>query len=845
MLDTRRDFLKKAAMLAGAAGLSSILPPSIQNALAINPAPGSTWMDAEHVVFLMQENRSFDHCFGTLKGVRGYNDPRAIDLPNGNPVWLQTNQKGETFAPFHLDIKNTKATWMSSLPHSWADQVDARNDGKFDQWLMEKQSGNKDYRDMPLTLGYYNRADIPFNYALADAFTVCDQHFCSSLTGTTPNRLFFWSGTVRSEQNENARACVWNEDADFDSLDWKTYPERLEENGISWKCYQNELSIPVGFEGEEESWLANYTDNPLEFFKQYHVKLHDKHVDHRKKRLAELPAKITETAAKISSLPADDKALKGRKRQLKDLQNELADLQNNPELLETDAFEKLTQQEKNIHLKALSTNRNDPHYHDLTTLTYNDNGTERSVKLPKGDPLSQFRQDVKTGKLPTVSWLVPPENFSDHPSVPWYGAWYVSEVMDILTGNPEVWKKTIFVLTYDENDGYFDHIPPFTAPHPHKVGTGKVSGGIDTSAEFVTREQQQARKGSPTDYERESAIGLGYRVPMIIASPWSRGGWVNSEVFDHTSSLQFLEKFLKHKTGKAVKEENISDWRRTVCGDLTSAFRPYNGDQISHPVSLQKDAHVENIHKAKFKKLPAYSTLSKIDVEAIKSNRHATPHMPLQEKGIKPSNALPYDLFADGRLSDDRKTFRMRFEAGTAAGAPLNVYAPGKYKSLKEPQQMETARNWAYAVAKETSLEDEWPLADFENNQYHLRTYGPNGFYREFKGNAQDPAAGIKVWHQQLEGAIAYTGNLMVSIDNHDNKPSSIEITDNAYHAKKIIRVINKGHTDILLDLQKNHNWYDFSVKIVGYPAFEKRYAGRVETGKPSFTDPLMGGMIG
>src|SRR5271167_2822229 len=119
---TRRDFLKLTALLSGAAGISELIP-SIQRAHAIEPAPGSTYMDAEHIVILMQENRSFDHAFGTLKGVRGYNDPRAIDLPNKNKVWLQSNKKGETYAPFRLDIKNTKATWMSSLPHSWRNQV--------------------------------------------------------------------------------------------------------------------------------------------------------------------------------------------------------------------------------------------------------------------------------------------------------------------------------------------------------------------------------------------------------------------------------------------------------------------------------------------------------------------------------------------------------------------------------------------------------------------------------------------------------------------------------------------------------------------------------------------------
>ena len=105
-------------------------------------------------------------------------------------------------------------------------------------------------------------------------------------------------------------------------------------------------------------------------------------------------------------------------------------------------------------------------------------------------------------------------------------------------------KRPFLYLAYDENDGYFDHVPPFTAPHSHKAGTGKVSKGIDTRVEFVTLEQEQERKDFPEKFDRESSIGLGFRVPLVIASPWSKGGWVNSEVFDHTSTLQFLEAFL-------------------------------------------------------------------------------------------------------------------------------------------------------------------------------------------------------------------------------------------------------------------------------------------------------------
>src|ERR1043165_9492469 len=127
-MDTRREFLKKASLLSGGAGLFNALPASIQKALAIDPQPGSTYLDAEHIVLLMQENRSFDHAFGSLKGVRGYNNPRALKLASNHPVWLQSNRNGQTYAPFRLNIKDTKATWMSDLPHSWQNQIDAAND---------------------------------------------------------------------------------------------------------------------------------------------------------------------------------------------------------------------------------------------------------------------------------------------------------------------------------------------------------------------------------------------------------------------------------------------------------------------------------------------------------------------------------------------------------------------------------------------------------------------------------------------------------------------------------------------------------------------------------------------
>ncbi len=851
MSDSRRDFLKKAALLAGATGLSNIIPASIQKAMAINAPVGSTYMDAEHIVILMQENRSFDHTYGTLQGVRGYNDPRAIDLPNKNKVWLQSNNKGETYAPFRLDIKNTKATWMSSLPHSWSNQVNARNDGKYDQWLNVKKNGIKEYSHMPLTMGYHTREDIPFYYALADAFTVCDQNFCSALTGTNPNRLYFWTGTIREEQHEKSRAHVWNDDMDYGTLNWKTFPERLEENGISWKCYQNEVAIDTGFDGEEDPWLSNFQDNPLEFFSQYNIHLHPKHLEGLEKRLTQLPAIIADLQKKIDALPVGDAHIDHLKHQIKDTQRYLDNVKKAKEKYTIAQFEKLSDHEKSIHRKAFDTNVNDPEHRQLVTLKYDDNGVEREMQIPKGDVLHQFRDDVKNGKLPTVSWVTAPENFSDHPSSAWYGAWYVSEVLDILTQNPEVWKKTIFILAYDENDGYFDHVPPFVAPHSQQKETGKVSKGIDTRVDFVTLEQEKERKGFPEPFSRESSIGLGFRVPLVIASPWSKGGYVNSEVFDHTSTLQFLEHFLSKKTGKKISEPNISDWRRTVCGDLTSVFRPYHGENSNQLEAVKRIAFVEGIHKAQFKDVPSnYKQLTKEEIEEANLHPYQSAYLPKQEKGIRPSCALPYELYVDGKLSADKRSFEIGFQAANkvwgkkAVGAPFNVYAPSSY--MQTNGKFEPVRTWAYGLSAGDKLADSWAINDFEDKNYHLRVYGPNGFYREFKGNINDPSVEIGFDYQhQLTDSKHLTGNVVVVMTNTGHQPEAIEIIDHAYktnHHRRVIAPNSKA--SIVINLEKSYGWYDFSIKTTSNTLFEKRYAGRVEAGKTSYTDPFMGRVI-
>ncbi|WP_367874791.1 phosphocholine-specific phospholipase C [Luteolibacter sp. Populi] len=819
-MPSRRDFLKQASLLSGGLGAMTAMPPSILKALGIEPAAGSTFLDAEHVVILMQENRSFDHAFGTLRGVRGFDDPRAITIPGGNPVWLQTDAKGDIYAPFGLKIHESNSTWLSCLPHSRGAEVAAGNRGKHDRWLTVMESGIDAYAAMPLTLGYYDRSDIPLYHAFADAFTICDQHFCSLQTSTTPNRLYLWSGTSRDPRDPSAFVLLSNNETDHDShIDWLTFPERLEQHGIEWKVYQNEIDLPTGLSPAAAAWLGNFGDNPLEYFSQYHVEMSPARTEFLRQRLASLQ-QLLEKA------PADGIAPEEQATRLAQIQSRIEATAAELERSSPDQFARLSPREQRLHQKAFTVNTGDPFFRELASMQYLEGEELREVGVPRGDVLHQFRQDVDGGTLPTVSWLVAPENFSDHPSAPWYGAWYLAEVLDILTRDPEVWKKTIFILTYDENDGYYDHIPPFVAPHPDQPGSGAASSGLDTRLEHD---------------EHGQPIGLGYRVPMVIASPWTRGGNVCSQVFDHTSVLQFLEVFLSQKTGKPVRETNIGPWRRAVCGDLTSAFRPHHGGHDPHPLPVPRDLFVEGIHRASFMENPSgFRSLSEAEIREVRDNPLTSLHLPKQEPGTRPSCALPYELHAEGRLDREASTFEITFESAKSAGAPFQVYAPGitypddAASYTDAPPPSEECRRWSFAVLPGGKLGYSWPLAVFDGGYYHLRTYGPNGFYREYTGDSADPP---------LEIASSYSGaQLVLHLANHGSTRLEAVLTDHGYGTPTQTLILAPGETRTLpLDLSASSRWYDLGLTVTGTPRFSRRHAGRVENGEHGTSDPLIG----
>lgn len=798
-MQTRREFIRSAAALTGGALALGSVPDAIARAMSIDPAPGTTFRDAEHVVILMQENRSFDHAFGALRGVRGFRDPRAHVLPNGNRVWFQTDAQGNTHAPFRLDMNGSKSTWIGGLPHTWPDQVDARNGGRHDNWLVAKAR-----KELPLTLGHYNRADIPFYYALADAFTVCDQAFCSSLTGTTANRLFLWTGNIRRDPTDVAR--VMNADTVYDKeASWTTFPERLEDAGVSWKIYQNEITYDNGLSQQEDAWLSSFGDNPLEWFTQYNIRFAKSRRAYVPKFLAQAPAEIASRERALQSSELTGRAREKVQQELDALRKGVVAAQDEQVRYTDAAWNALSPRAKALHEKAFTTNANHALYRSLARLAYDDQGTARQVAVPAGDILHQLREDALNDKLPAVSWVVAPENFSDHPASAWYGAWYVSEVLDVLTKNPDVWKKTVLILCYDENDGYFDHVPPFVAPHPARTETGKTSVGLDTTAEWANV------------HEREHALGLGFRVPLVIASPWSRGGCVNSQVFDHTSVLMFVENWLSGK-GKWVKETNISDWRRAVCGDLTSAFRAYDGEAIALPKRLDLGATVERIHAAQFQPQPTGGPALTKDAIA-KTNIGA-----LQEPGTRPSCPLPYELVVNGEMKDGVLTVSMEARTDafgkSAQGSPFNLYSYGEEF---------TARS--YAVRAGDAVRDEIPVSA----SYRVRVDGPNGFMREFSGTGDDRLSLVVAPAKGKAGRAA----LEVRLSNPTSATRTISIRDESYgRPPRSVALAAGQHSSVTIDTSASHGWYDFTVRV-GSLAY--RYAGRVETGAWSISDPAMG----
>jgi phospholipase C len=330
---------------------------------------------------------------------------------------------------------------------------------------------------------------------------------------------------------------------------------------------------------------------------------------------------------------------------------------------------------------------------------------------------------------------------------------------------------------------------------------------------------------------RGNAIGLGFRVPMLIASPWTRGGAVCSQVFDHTSIIQFLEKWLVARTGRVITEPNINSWRRAVCGDLTSAFSVGGTAQV--PSALEHASYVRKIHVAQGKSLPKPGEkLGEAQLE--QSKREGTwPGRPAQESGVRRACAIPYELTVDGNLSENRKEFLLRFAAGNAlfkeraAGAAFIVYA-------REKEGMAVRH---YTVAAGDAIEDRWSLEKFTEGRYDFRVHGPNGFYREFKGVATEPR--IQVNCRPLAD-----GGIHVNLLNDENEAVTLTLCDlTSGGPVKVVPLSPRSCHELTSKRAAEHTWHDL---VVGLDqdqtmSFHRRYAGHSETGCDDITDPALG----
>ncbi len=701
MTTDRREFLRIMGVSAAAGAAVNTFPSAIAEALQ-TPAANETGTirDVKHVVILMQENRSFDHYFGTLRGVRGFGDRHTVPMESGKPVWFQSDGQKD-IPPFHLDTKTTDAIAHPGTPHSFGDSQAAWNQGKFGYWPKYKN---------PYSMGYFKREDVPFQFALAEAFTICDAYHCSITTGTDPNRIVFWSGSnhdpdlraqgingTEADSEPNNLRC-WIEGAlpepgytyQGSALPWQTIPDVLEDADVSWRIYQN----------TNDNW----------------------------------------TGAMHGGL----------------------------------AFRSFREARPGSPL-------------------YEKGMTDYS--------LERFAADVQAGTLPEVSWILPPKNWSEHPSAstPLQGAEYTSRILQALTSNPDVWSRTVFFQMFDENDGLFDHLPP--AAPPSYTAEGELAGKstIDLDGFYFSDPEKRLLEDSDTISGSVRPWGLGARVPLYVVSPWSRGGWVNSQVADHTSVGMFLEK----RFGVTVPA--ISPWHRAVCSDLTSCF---DFKTPNEPV---------------FPDLPSAEGSQKAVLAQIHRKRIEPPAEPQslsQEPGSRPSRALPYALDVTASASPD--AISLKFANTGKAGAVFHVY--DKRHLDRIPRR--------YTVEAGKAISDVWDL-EADDGQHDLWVLGPNGFLRTFRGDASKAI-------ETSARMAPRTGNVTLLIKNTGPTKQELSVYSGVYDGSDPATITVGAGRKLKreFDTRASEAWYDITVSADG---FERRLAGRVETGRDGVSDPAMG----
>lgn len=699
----RRDLLKWA-------GIGALGPALIDRARAIPAARRTgTVRDVRHIVVHMQENRSFDHYFGMLNGVRGFGDPRPLRLPGGRSVWAQPSAEHSDghVLPYHGDSHTSRSFKVDGADQSHVENMHIFNRGRYDRWGHTGELHNR--------LLHYGPGDLPFYYALADAFTVCDAYHCSTMTQTYPNRLHLFSGCNGGgavggdpqmhnygEDETPSADMAQDQPLRADAYRWTTYAERLQAAGVRWKVYQE---------------YDNFGDNLLSVFPPFRP------------------------CAKESPLYQRGRSWVSE------------------------------------HKEGADRTRSD------------------------GEQLVEaFRRDLAAGTLPQISWIVTAADLSEHPTAePAKGEHVTARLIEALVDHPEIFASTVFILNYDEAGGFFDHMPPPVPP----VGRYRGHSTVPVNGE--------AKDYAGTAHAGGGAhpIGLGIRTPTILVSPWSRGGQVCSELFDHTSVLQFMERCF------GVAEPNISPWRRAVCGDLTSAF------DFAHPEPAPARGHLPVTDDFRARVARSHAGVA----NAIPAAQRPTAQMPGQ-RGHRP---LPYavDLLAAvtpaGRL-------RLEFINQGSVGATFTVH---DNRDLEEP--------WHFTIgAGHRHASEDWHA----DTAYDLTVRGPNGFWRRLAGPLGDTAPAIDVALVQLPTQ----GAAELVLRNRGTAPARVSIgMDERYPVQgQRVRAFTLAPGETLRDrwlLAASDHWYDLDMILQSHPSFRRRFAGKIETGRPGRTDPGIGAM--
>jgi phospholipase C len=678
---SRRRFLQYtglgAAAAAAAAGMgagAAAASPAVSKGLP--KGFSGTIADVKHVVILMQENRSFDHYFGTLRGVRGFGDKQILSYPNGTSIFQQPDP-ARTDLGYLLPYNLTDQT-DGDLDHSWEGDHEARNGGLWNNWVPAKSEE---------TMGYFTRNEIPFQYAVADAFTICDGYHQAIMAPTSPNRMYFWTGTS-SGWISNPDDYTVDFGSDAGTPEVTTYPELLQKAGVSWQVYTNDQ---VGDSGSyPDYFLGDYGDNPLWFYQQYNS------TNSRDGGTSEIAVR-----GAVTPWQTDAGA---------------------PPLSETHA----------------------------------------------AYVLSSFIKDVKSNSLPQVSWIVAPAGYCEHPSyTPDYGAHYVNTVLQTLFSDPELWKNTALFITYDEHDGFFDHqLPPFAE--------------ATVTDEYID--------GLP--------IGPGTRVPMLICSPWTRGGYVDSNVYNHTSMLEFLAAW----TG--VKPANVTPWRASVTGDLTTAFDFKNPD-FSIPGNIPT--------------LDQTWALTQLTGGSTTPPAEGDQAMPAQEAGTRPHRPSNLQLHAD--VTVNRATLQVTAaltNTGTV-GASFAVYPDDYLTFAPTPITVHPSSSGSYV----------WDAA-LTGGKYAFSVYGADGFLTSFAGEVV--AAGLNAGPVPVVTAAvaSATKTLELTLANQGEQAVVYTVTPNEYKGSTQTVTVKTGGRKGISWPTDQYGYYDVVITTNTADGFRRRYAGRI-----------------